>query len=169
MKRGLLLALALGLCCTAGCSASSHDFDSVVSGVEQQYSVQAQRIPLMGFISLCARATTLGGVKGMRIAQFHNLAHPGADRLYGLMQSKLGTEWQPMVVDRNTTASEVSVIFVRPVSEHAMQMMIADYDNGELDLVRMELDGAILARWVQNPGSGALPFRHSDIHPDQTD
>jgi hypothetical protein len=169
MKRGLLLALALGLFCTAGCSASSHDFESVVSGVEQQYSVHAQRIPLMGFISLCARATTLGGVKGMRIAQFDHLAHPSATRLYGVMQSELGTEWQPMVMDRSARTSEVSVIFVRPVSDRSMQMIIASYDNGELDLVRMELDGAILARWVRNPHSGALPFRHSDTHPGRTD
>lgn len=169
MKRSLLLTLTFGLCCTVGCSASSHDFDSVVSGVEQQYSVQAQRIPLMGFISLCARATTFGGVKGMRIAQFSHLAHPTASELYTVMQLELGTEWQPMVVDRNADTSEVSVIFVRPVNDKSMQMMVANYDHGELNLVRMELNGTILARWVKNPGSDALPFQHSDIHPGRTD
>jgi hypothetical protein len=32
-----------------------------------------------------------------------------------------------------------------------MRMLIADYEHGELDVVRMELDGDQLARFVHNP------------------
>jgi hypothetical protein len=30
-------------------------------------------------------------------------------------------------------------------------MMIADYDHGELDVVRMELSGDALAKWMKDP------------------
>lgn len=168
MKRGIVVALAFGMLCAVGCSASNRDFDSVVSGVEQRYSVHAQRIPMMGFVSLCARVTTLGGVKGMQIAQFEDVGRIDAGDLYSLMQSELGTQWQPMVVDRNSEDSNVSVIFVQPAG-HSMRMLIASYEGAELDVVRMELNGARLAHWVREPDSGNSFFHHNDSHPGRTD
>jgi hypothetical protein len=38
-------------------------------------------------------------------------------------------------------------------------MLIADYEHGELDLVRVELNGERLARWVDDPQGSA---RHHD-------
>jgi hypothetical protein len=33
-----------------------------------------------------------------------------------------------------------------------MRMLIADYEDGELDVVRMELNGDRLRRWMREPG-----------------
>lgn len=168
MRMAMWATIAFALLCTTGCSASNNDFDAVVSGVEQRYSVHAQQVPLMGFVSLCARATTLGGVKGMRIAEFDNIGQLNVRGLDSLMRSELGAQWQPMVTDRNENSSELSVIFVRPV-EDSMQMMIADYEHGKLNVVRMELNGAALARWMHRPGSNVGAFHHTDSHPGRTD
>ncbi|MGC1782912.1 MAG: hypothetical protein WA708_10370 [Acidobacteriaceae bacterium] len=168
MRAAVWSAIAFALFCATGCSASNNDFDAVVSGVEQRYSVHAQQVPLMGIISLCARATTLGGVKGMRIAEFDHVGKLDVRGLDSLMQSELGAQWQPMVTDRSDKRAELSVIFVRP-AEDSMQMMIADYEHGELDVVRMELNGAALARWMHRPGSNVGVFHRSDLHPDRTD
>ena len=165
MKTALGLMLGLTLLGSTGCSAATHDFDSVVAGVEQRYSVHAQRVPLMGFISLCARATSRGGVKDMRIADFDHIGNLDADGFYSMMQSELGAEWHPMVRQRSGTHSAMSVIFVRPSEEShdSMRMMIADYDNGELSLVRMDMNGPALAKWMRNPQAheGVFHLRNS--------
>jgi hypothetical protein len=42
------------------------------------------------------------------------------------------------------------IIFVREKGD-GMGMMIADYEHGELDVVRMELSGDALAKWMKDP------------------
>ena len=111
MKYLLLCLLASSLMYSTGCSAADRDFDSVVAGVEHRYSVHAQRIPLMGFVSLCARLKTHGGVNGMRVAEFDNLPRTGGTDLFLLVQSRLGGQWQPFVREReqsNGTATATS-------------------------------------------------------------
>jgi hypothetical protein len=161
------LVLGVALVSSTGCAAADHDFNAVVSSVEQHYSAHPQRIPLMGFVSLCARVATHGGVKGMRVAEFDNLRHDAQGRdldtqeLLDLVRSELGEEWQPMVTERSRHGSELSVVFVRPAG-HSMRMLVADYENGELDVVRMELNGSQLAEFMHEPGN----HHHHGSHPD---
>lgn len=143
-----LLALAL----VTGC-ASGHDFDSVVASVEQHYSVHAQRVPMMGFVSLCAWTASRGGVKGMRIAEFDHLTFDKSDDLSRLMREKLGDQWQPFVIDRQANGQQ-DVIYVQPHGDF-MRMFIADYNGNELDLVRLELNGERLQQWLRNPAQSA--------------
>lgn len=151
MKRTALLLLAISLIGATGCSAASHDFDSAVSGVEHRYSVRARRIPMMGLIGLCARAYTHGGVKEMRIAEFESLQQVDPVELFSLVQSRLGDGWQPIVKEhaqrKENDGASLSVIFARPAGR-SMQLLVADYDHGELELVRMGIDGAALSRWI---------------------
>ncbi len=134
--------------------AARPDFDSVVSAVEQRYGAHAQKIPLMGLVSFCARVATADGVKGLRIAEFDRLpAAPDTAELDRLVRDSLGSSWQPFVVDRSRSG-DLSVIYVQPDGQ-AMRMMIADYDHGELDLVRIEVNGERLAHWMHDPGGSA--------------
>ena len=134
--------------------AARPDFDTVVSAVEQRYDTHAQKIPLMGLVSFCARVATGDGVKGMRIAEFDHLpAAPDTAELDSLVRNSLGSAWQPFVVDRSRSG-DLSVIYVQPDGPF-MRMMIADYDHGELDLVRLEVNGERLAHWIHDPGENA--------------
>src|ERR1700756_3463344 len=84
-------------------SAPNRDFDSVVSALEQHYSTHAERVPMMGFVSFCAHVWTVGGVKGMRIAEFDNLpqsANADPDQLEHLVTNTLGSDWQRMITER---------------------------------------------------------------------
>ena len=163
------LVLAVAMLSSTGCAAADHDFNAVVSSVEQRYSAHPQRIPMMGFVSFCARVATHGGVKGMKIAEFDNLRHDKLGRdldmqeLLELVRAELGQEWQPMVTERARHDSEMSVVFVRPVGR-SMRMLVADYENGELDVVRMELNGDQLAEFIHEPAG----HRHHGSHPDYT-
>jgi hypothetical protein len=151
-------------------ASSPHDFDAVVSAVEHRYSAHAQRVPLMGLVNFCAWVSTGGGVKGMRIAEFNNLnlapgqlmvrgetAAPDPTELEQLVRSSLGPEWRPFVTDRQGNG-EVSVIYVQPVGG-SMRMMIADYNNRQLDLVRIEINGDRLRHWMKDPDGSA---KHHD-------
>lgn len=150
MKRYVLLLLATSALMPAVGCAANHDFDDVVSSVEQRYSVHAQRVPMMGFVSFCARVATAGGVKGMKVAEFdHVTSISDTNELALLVGDTLGSQWQHFVTDRHGNGS-LSVIFVQPNGQ-AMRMLIADYDHGELDLVRMELNGEQLAHWMNDP------------------
>jgi hypothetical protein len=157
-------------------AAANQDFNGVVSAVEHRYSVHAQRIPMMGFISLCTHAATAGGVKGMQVAEFDHLAltHDGdasdknqLDELNQLVTSSLGSEWHRLVTERDASGS-LSLIFVRPDGP-AMRMMIADYDHGELDLVRVEVNADRMEHWIREPEDSARNH-HGDefIHSDAT-
>lgn len=156
MKIPALLSIALlALAPAVGC-ASGHDFDNVVATVEHHYSVHAQRVPMMGFVSFCARVASHDGVKGMRIAEFDNLALAKTDDLGQLVRDSLGPRWQLFVTERDA-GGEQSVIYVQPHGS-AMRMLIADYENGELDLV--EINGERLQQWLRDPAQSAREHNH---------
>ncbi|MHB1935308.1 MAG: hypothetical protein ACYCOR_01835 [Acidobacteriaceae bacterium] len=151
-KRIFFLLMASGLLVSTGCSAADRGFDSVVAGVEHQYSVHAQRVPLMSVVSFCAMLKTHGGVNDLRVAEFDNLRGLDGKDLYALLRSRLGDQWQPFVTETagGDRAGDQSVILVHP-NGSSMGMMVADYDHGELDLVSMELNGAALSKWLRDP------------------
>lgn len=153
MKIPALYAIALLAVAPAIGCASGHDFDRVVSAVEHRYAVRAQRVPMMGFVSLCAWGASRGGVKGMYIAEFDHLSLDKDDDLSRLMREKLGDRWQPFVTDHEANGQQ-DVIYVQPHGD-SMRMFIADYDGNELSLVRLELNGERLEQWMRNPAKSA--------------
>ena len=155
-KLGFVLSAALVLGSAAAYAfAGDRDFDGLVSGIAQSYDLRATKIPMMSMVSLCARVATHGGVKGLRVVEFDNIKiSPGLPDLTSLVHRSLGPEWEPFVQERDRQGESQSVIFVRPAGE-AMRMVIADYDHGELDVIRMELSGDALARWMKNPQAEA--------------
>ena len=69
----------------------------------------------------------------------------------GVVRKELGPEWTAIISEHSNRDGQQSMIFVRPAGR-SMRMLIADYEHGELDVVRMELDGDELARFMRNPG-----------------
>jgi hypothetical protein len=150
MKTMHLLVLSLLFAPVMGCYAEHHDFDTVVSAVEQRYDSHADRVPMMGFVNLCAWVATGGGVKGMRVAEFDHLSGVAdAAELEKLVAESLGDNWERFVTERKGNG-ELNLIFVQPAGG-AMRMLIADYEHGELDVVRLEVNGARLRHWMHDP------------------
>jgi hypothetical protein len=135
-------------------AAGHHDFDNVVSAVEHRYDVHAQRVPMTWLVSMCARVATGGGVKGMNIAEFDHLTGVAdtAD-LDKLVDDSLGGEWQRFVTERERDGG-LSLIYVQP-DGRAMRMLIADYEHGELDVVRVEVNADRLKHWIRDPQGSA--------------
>ena len=145
-------------------AAAPPDFDTLVSALEHHYSAHVQRVPLMGFVSFCAWVTTGGGVHGMKVADFEHFSGPSDPaELERFVSDTLGPRWEHFVTNRSRDG-ELNLIYVQPHGS-AMRMMIADYEHGELDLVRMDLNGERLAHWVQDPTGSA---RGHAGHPNQS-
>lgn len=155
MKRILAGALGFLLLGAVGCRASDHDFDALVQGIERQYSVHAQRVPLMGFVSLYALVKTHGGVRSLQVAQFDDFHGTDTQALSGLVQKELGPRWHPFVrsqhSDHGRGAGDTSLIYVAPQGD-LMRMMIVDASDHELNIVRMKMDGKELAQYLRSEG-----------------
>ena len=136
---------------TLYCFAADRGFDGLLSEVEHRYDAHATRVPMMSFVSLCARFATHGGVKGLRVVEFDDVkATVDVSELTSLVRNHLGPEWQPFIREHGRQGESESLIFVREKGD-AMGMLIADYEHGELDVVRMELSGDALAKWLKDP------------------
>ncbi|MGA8108253.1 MAG: hypothetical protein WBD46_11025 [Acidobacteriaceae bacterium] len=146
-------------------AAASRDFNAVVSAVEQRYSSHAERVPLMGLVSFCAWAATRGGVKGMRVAEFEHLpAASDSAELEGIVRNSLGQDWQLFVADRSRNG-DLSLIYVQPEGA-SMRMLVADFEHGELDLVRLEVNGDRLQHWMHDPEGSARRHDYGGGTPD---
>jgi hypothetical protein len=145
------IALLLLASATVYSFAADRDFDNLVSEVAHRYDAHATRIPMMSFVSLCARFSTHGDVKGLRVVEFDDVkATLDRSELSSLVRNRLGPEWQPFINEHDKQGKSQSIIFVREKGD-ALRMMIAEYDHGELDVVRMELSGDSLAKWMRDP------------------
>ena len=145
--------------------AADRDFDGLVSEVAHRYDAHATRIPMMSFVSLCARFASHGGVKGLRVVEFDDVkATLDGSELSSLVRNYLGPEWQPFINEHDKQGKSQSIIFVREKGD-ALRMMIADFDHGELDVVRMELSGDSLAKWMRDP-QGEAHHQNGKAHTD---
>ena len=145
-------------------AAANREFNAVVSAVEQRYASHAERIPLMGLANFCAWAATGGGVRGIRIAEFDHLSTADPAELEAIVRKNLGRNWQPFVTDRNRSGN-ITVIYVEPDGA-AMRMMVADLEHGELDLVRLEVNGDRLRQWMRDPQGRTRHHDYAGITPD---
>jgi hypothetical protein len=145
------IAMLLLVSATLYSFAADRDFDGLVSEVAHRYDAHATRVPMMSVVSLCARFATHGGVKALRVVEFDDVkAALDVSELTALVRNHLGPEWRPFINERDKQGESQSIIFVREKGD-ALRMMIADYDHGELDVVRMELSGDALAKWMKDP------------------
>lgn len=157
LAAGLALAIA-GTVAVHPFLGSGNDFDSVVSAVETSYHQQPQHIPMMWLASFAAGLSTHGGVRNMKIAEFDHFSGPASgEELDRLIGSRLHQGWKRMIFERSQNGA-LSVIYVHPDGQ-SMRMLIANYDGGELDIVRMDLNGERLAHFLDNPHDS--PYHHS--------
>lgn len=120
----------------AGGTAGFHD---VVSSIETQYHVHATHVPMMGFVNFVAFTSSVGGVRGMQVAEFEHFSADG-DALQRLVAEKLGEGWEPVVHELDRKTNGQTYVFMRPEKKR-LRMLVLDLDNGELDVVQMSVRG----------------------------
>jgi hypothetical protein len=154
------LAIGLALWTTPTASAASHDdearasqdFDGLVKDVTKRYQVHSKTVPMMGLVSLCARAATHGGVRGMKVVEFEDAAkiHDAGDgtEFAALVKARLGARWSAMV--REHEAKEDSFIYMQSDGDGVRtRLIVVDLDGQELDMVSLSLNPEQLAKWIK--------------------
>ena len=141
----LLVALAVPVTVLA---AGGEGFNSVVGSLESHYSTRATHIPLMGLISLFARAGSHGQVANLHVAEFDHFPSPlTTDDVNRIVQQKLGAGWERIVLE--TSAREQSFIFMR--DEHPrIGLFILDHDGHELNVVQLSVDPSQLGQTLHH-------------------
>lgn len=157
----VLVALAIPATVLAG---SGEGFNGVVGSLESQYSARATHIPLMGLISLCARAGSHGQVANLHVAEFEHFPAPlTTDDVDRIVQQKLGAGWQRIILQ--TSAREQSFIFMRDEHPH-IGLFILDHDGHELDVVQLSIDPSQLSHTLHQYTHHHTSDADSDsVHP----
>ena len=154
-------ALCLLFAGATGCRAADRDFKGVVHDIEAQYHVRATHVPM--FAKLFLRVGSLGGCKGLQVAEFEHLDRDiDTDGLQILIASRLGETWVLFVRERNLERPEQTLVFAKPNGE-SMRMLVAEYSRGELQVVRLELNPKQASKWMHSP----LRQTHRTLRRDQ--
>ena len=157
------------VCCTVALLApvavlagpSSTGFDSVVDALEARYQVHAERIPLLGLISVFTRVST--GAGNLHVADFEHIwAGVDLDELDRIVQEKLGEKWDRTVRETSQHGQEQTLIFIRPEGAR-MGLFVVDRQAGEIDIVQVSVNPDHLGQSIGKYG------RHHHEHGDQHD
>lgn len=115
-------------------------FDAVVDSIETEYHAHAMRIPFMGLASLVANTATKGGVRGVHVAEFEHFASTvDGEELTGIVEKKLGPEWQRMIRETSKKGTKQTLIYVHPEGDH-MGIFVLDLNGHELDVVQCSVN-----------------------------
>lgn len=132
------LALAVPVVVLA--NGVSGGFDAVVSSIETRYHVRAERVPMLGLVSLVAQASTHDGVRGMHVAEIEDFhADVDGEELNKLVAEKLGHGWERVIRETSRKGGDQTLIFMRPEGSR-MGMFVLDLGGNEMDVVQMSVD-----------------------------
>ena len=149
--------------------ASDHDFGAVAGSLEQGYHLHRKSVPWIGMASFCAHIATGGAVKGIQIAEFDRKAQlPRSADVPAVVQSALGASWSLIVASssRGTGSHEdgedreQTAIYARPHGAR-MTLLVASFDREAMSVVRLDMNAAQFAKWLEKPGA--------HLHPEETD
>jgi hypothetical protein len=158
MKKLRAALAALLLLCAGVYTANSQakpgasNIDTLQHVLETQFHLHPEHIPMMGMVSLFARGTTHGGVRGMRVVTYENIPNElDHDSIAKLVRTHLGSAWSLMVRDHESKGAQDDMVWVQPAGER-IRMLVVSLDANDLDLVQMELNPDQLAKWKDEHG-----------------
>lgn len=142
MKRLILIpvcfvALLVPVAVLAG---GGEGFNGVVRTLETRYHVHATRIPFLGLISFVARRSTDAGVSNLHVAEIEHFSGPlDGEELTGMVEGKLGPEWERVIRETSRKGESQTLIFMRPEGSR-MGLFVLDADGHELNVVQVSVD-----------------------------
>lgn len=143
MRRWLwipICAVALVVPVTVLANGGGAGFDAVVHSIEGRYQVHANRIPLLGLVSMVARKATHEGVANLHIAEIENFtAQVDGEELNQLVESKIGQGWERIIRETSRKGGEQTLIFMRPEGNR-MGLFIVNLDGEEMNVVQVSVD-----------------------------
>ena len=135
---GCGVALLVPVAVLAG--GSSRGFDRVVDALQTRYQVHAERIPLLGLVSVFTRVSTPASAGNLHIADFeHFSADVDGDELNQIVQENLGEGWERILREAGRHGEEQTLIFIRPEGSR-IGLFVVDHQRGEMDIIEVSVN-----------------------------
>jgi hypothetical protein len=122
------------------------DFHAVARAIGAQRGVKRIWIPFLGFARTLVRVADPNGVHDFQLAVFEGRGSMSPSDLRGLMQKQIVNGFRPLVQVYSRKSSEWTFIYARPSRGNRFELMILSAENDETVLVRVDVDGKVLAR-----------------------
>lgn len=169
MKTAFVAVLALSLC---GTVAASRSFvRSELCSVER-YAAPVEYLSRSALRELCIWSAAHGGMRGLWMEQSDPVVRRlGPDQLVVAWHTIVGSPWRVMLEERSCPHSTLSLIYFQPADvHHTVHMIVASYQSGQLNLVRLDTDEQHLSKWMRGvekqwgewPDEGHMHERHTD-------
>jgi hypothetical protein len=133
--------------CTA-LSGADREFDQIVKGIERQYGVKPNHIPLLGVGNLLLKTTHPQGVSGFRIAVFEDLA--GAEGFFAVMNGVGDSNLHPVVQVQSRFNRESTYVFAGSPGK-STRLLVATLENGQATVIEVKADLNALLQLLRDP------------------
>lgn len=149
--------LALFLAATASAYGGGHEFDRVVSAIEEHYGVKRTQIPLIGAANLLIKVARPAGARGFKLAVFEDLPDSGDWR----MEDVWGADLHPLAVARSSQDDESTYILAGEVGRTA-KVLIVTFERNEATVMEVAVNFDALLKMMAAPDRAREIFRTSD-------
>ncbi len=123
------------------------DFSDVARAIDRKDGVSRIWIPFLGVARAVVWVASPKGVHDFQLVTFKSDGNVDPRELHEIIKTKAGKGFTPLVQVWSRRSGEVSFIYAKPSKDGTrMELMILAHDNEETVLVRVEVDGEVLAR-----------------------
>ena len=139
----LLLALALPL---------HADFHAIARAIDGHRGVKRVWLPGISLARFFIWMAKPKGVRDFQIAVFKGADEIDPRELHGMLDSKVGPGYVPLVQVWSRKSGEFSFIYVRPREDSdRMDLVLLAHDDDDTVLIRVDVDTEIIARELSEP------------------
>ena len=139
----LLIAVAMPL---------SADFSEVARAIDRHKGVSRVWIPFLGVARTLVRVIEPEGVYDFQLVTFKGADHLDPSELRGIVESKMGPGFMPLVRAWSKRSGEWSFIYAKPSRDGSrVELMVLAHDDEDTVLVRVDVNAEILARELDEP------------------
>jgi hypothetical protein len=122
------------------------DFRSVARAIESKKGVKRVWIPFLGVARALIWVARPEGVRDFQLATFEGTGNVDPQVMHDVMRTKVGKGFTPLVQVWSKKSNEFSFIYARPGAGDQIELMILVQDASDTVLVRVEVDGSVVAR-----------------------
>jgi hypothetical protein len=140
------------------------DFDDVATAISRKIGVRKTWIPFLGVARFAVWIIRPTGVHDFQLATFEGGHGVDPRELRAILTAKAGQGFAPLVQVYSRRSNEYSFVFARPGKKaNRMELIVLTSEDDETTLVRVDVDGEVLARNLNDPKNvGVRMARASD-------
>lgn len=128
------------------------DFSDVARAISKMHGVKRTWIPFLGVARMAVWIASPKGVHDFEFATFEGGHDLDPAELRNLLRERAGKGFMPLVQVSSRRSNEWSFVYARPGKrENRMELLVLTRDGNDTTLVRVDIDGEVMARELGSP------------------